>query len=327
MIKTAVIGAGYLGEFHAEKYGKSTSATLAAVVDIDFDRAKKVSQKWGAKPLADYRGLLELGVQCASVVTWTSAHFEVASWCLANGIDVLVEKPMTVSTDEGLRLINAARQYGRILAVGHVERFNPAFRAVEKYLTEPRFFEVRRIAQFAGRGIDVDVVRDLMIHDIDIVVHLVKKPIARVEAVGIPVLTGSIDIANARLTFEGGAVANVTASRAAFKTERTIRIFQPELYVSLDFGNRTLKISKRGTGNTILGFPKIDVEEHSLEERDSLGDEIEAFLKCVKQRSSPVVAGEDGLRALKLAERISEEIEKSLPADFLQKTAMRKTAS
>lgn len=308
MLRVAVIGAGYLGQFHAEKYAKSKCAELAAVVDIVPQRADKIARKWGCRALQNLEDLKEMGVSCASIVSDTRTHFSVASWCLTNGIDVLVEKPMTVTTHEALTLINLARQHGRILQVGHLERFNPAFSAVEKVLNNPRFFEVRRIAQFAGRGHDVDVVRDLMIHDIDIVAHLVRRPIVSVEAVGVPVLTGTVDIANARITFEGGALANVTASRAAFKSERTLRMFQPDLYVSVDFGKKTLKISKRGEGVDLFGFPKISQTEHQLDNRDALGDEIESFLECGETRKPPLVGGEDGLRALQLAERICAAI-------------------
>jgi len=179
---------------------------------------------------------------------------------------------------------------------------------MKELLTKPRFFEARRIAQFSGRGHDVDVVRDLMIHDIDIIAHLVGRPIVSVDAVGIPVLTNSFDIANARLTFEGGAVANVTASRAAFKSERTIRIFQPNVYISLDFGAKRLKMYSKSPTNDEKGLPKIDVAEYPVEERDALRDEISSFLRCVRDRSVPEVRGEDGLRALELAHLIYSSV-------------------
>lgn len=312
MIRTAVVGVGYLGTFHAEKMYRSKQAELVAVVDTAADRAKECAKRFKCKALTDYRELPALGVQAVSVVSNTSTHHEVAAFLLANGIDVLVEKPMTVTAAEGRELIELAHRESRVLQVGHLERFNPAFRAMKRVLSRPYFFEMRRIAQFVGRGHDVDVVRDLMIHDIDIISHLVGRPLERVEAIGVPVLTNSVDVANARLTFEGGAIANVTASRAAFKSERSIRVFQPDLYISLDFAAKKLKVYQRGEGTDRFGFPKISVEEHRVEERDALEHEIESFLNAVATRSEPEVTGEDGLRALELVERIHEAFRQSI---------------
>ena len=308
MLKCAVVGAGYLGKFHAEKCAKSKRAELAAVVDISVDRARAIAKPHRAQAITDYHELPALGVKCATVVTTTSTHHEIASWLLRNGIDVLVEKPITVTPAQARDLIGLAAENQRILQVGHLERFNPAFRAMKEMLTNPRFFEVRRIAQFTGRGADVVVIRDLVIHDIDIVAHLVGRPVVRIEAVGIPVLTGSIDIANARLVFEGGAIANVTTSRAAFKSERTIRVFQPNVYISLDFGNKRLRMYRKTDKKSLLGFPSVDVEEIKIEERDALDDEINSFFECVETRRRPVVTGEDGLTALELAEAIYAEL-------------------
>jgi predicted dehydrogenase len=312
MIKAAVIGAGYLGRFHAEKYAKSSQAELAAVVDINLERAQEVAEKNNCQGLTDYTKLPELGVTCVSIVSDTSTHYAVAKWLLENGIDVLVEKPITVTIKEGQELVDIAKATGRILQVGHLERFNPAFLRISEVLTKPLFFEARRIAQFTGRGADVDVVRDLMIHDIDIIAHLVGRPLNRVEAVGVPVLTGSVDIASARLVFEGGCVANVTASRAAFKSERTIRIFQPDVYISLDFGAKRAKLVRKLAEKDDNGLPKIQMEEHVVEEGDALRSEIEAFLICVKERTPPAVRGEDGIRALELVEQITAAVENSI---------------
>ena len=314
MLKAAVIGVGYLGKYHAEKYAKSKLCDLVAVVDSNKENCEKVSKNLKVKGLSDFKQLANLGVQCASVASTTSTHFEIAKWLLENGIDVLVEKPMTVTTSEARMLIETAGANNRILQVGHLERFNPAFRAMKEVLTRPMFFESRRIAQFVGRGADVDVVRDLMIHDIDLVAHLVGRPVKKVEAVGVPVLTKTIDIANARVTFEGGAIANFTASRAAFKSERSMRIFQPEVYISLDYGSKKLKIYSRSQpsenekkGRSIFGtfsIPEISIKELKVEETDALATEIESFLTCVDNRSTPEVSGEDGLRALELVEMI-----------------------
>lgn len=313
--KSAVVGVGYLGTFHAEKYAKSPLTELVAVVDVDLAKARAVADRLGCQALDDYKKLPELGVQCASIAAVTAVHFDIALWLLDHGVDVLVEKPIATTPDQARVLISAAKANGRVLQVGHLERFNPAFRAMEKLLTQPRFFEARRIAQFAGRGHDVDVVLDLMIHDIDIISYLVGRPLLRVDAVGTPVLTDNVDIANARLTFEGGAVANVTASRAAFKAERTLRIFQPDVYISLDYGQKKLKMYHKAEGeggiSLFPGVPAISITEHSVEERDALADEIDAFLRSVESREQPVVSGEDGLRALELAERIRKAFQES----------------
>ena len=311
-MKAAVVGVGYLGAFHAEKYSKSSGVELAAVVDVRPERAKEIAKKFKCQALTDYRDLPGLGVQCASVAADTGRHFEIAGWLLRHGVDVLVEKPIATSTAEAKELIALAALNNRILQVGHLERFNPAFRTMERFLTRPVFFEARRIAQFAGRGHDVDVVLDLMIHDIDIIAHIVKRPIRSVEAIGVPIVTKSFDIANARLTFEGGAVANVSASRAAFKSERSLRVFQPNVYLSLDFGNKKLKVYTKEPGTNFIGLPKISTHEETVEERDALRDQIEAFIASVRDRTPPIVPGEDGLLALELAEQIKSALRRQL---------------
>ena len=311
MIKAAVVGVGYLGKFHAQKYSKSESAELVAVVDTNADRAQKVAEECGCLALTDYKKLVDLGVECVSVVSSTSTHFEVASWLLENGFDVLVEKPMTVKVDEAHKLIALAKKHKRVLQVGHLERFNPAFRAMKGLIEKPAFFEARRISPFSGRGADVDVVLDLMIHDIDIISHLVGAPLVQVDAVGVPVLTQTVDIANVRLTFASGAVANVTASRAAFKSERSIRVFQPNLYIFLDYEKKKLKAYRKEEAKAPGMLPEIKVFEQDVEERDALFDEIESFINSCETREMPVVSGEDGVKALELAERIHQAIRES----------------
>ena len=312
MVKAAVIGAGYLGKFHAEKYSVAEGADLVAVVDLNLERASGVGHACGCKAIQDYQLLPGLGVQCASIVSDTSTHYSIAKWLLKNGIDVLVEKPMAVELSEARELIDVAYANGRILQVGHLERFNPAFLRISQILTKPLFFEVRRIAQFTGRGADVDVLRDLMIHDIDIIAHLVGRPLLRVEAIGVPVLTNKIDIASARLVFEGGCVANVTASRAAFKAERTIKIFQPDLYISLDFGSKQAKVISRHQAKDSTSLPQIKVEDLVVEEGDALMSEIVSFLGCVRERTAPVVSGEAGLNALEIVQQIDLAISNSV---------------
>jgi len=311
-VKVAVIGVGYLGTFHAQKYAASEASELVAVVDVDQAKGQKLAKKLNCESFTDYRQVVSLGVKCVSVVSDTLTHFEIAKFFLENGIDVLLEKPMANTILEAKELIDIATRNGRILQVGHLERFNPAFKAMKELLTSPRFFEARRIAKFSGRGFDVDVVSDLMIHDIDIICHLVGKPLLRVEAVGIPVLTNTVDIANARLTFQDGAVANVTASRAAYASERTLRIFQSDVYISVNFEHKKLKVYTRDPNSDSRGLKSISRIEKDLAIGDALADEIASFLNCVLERKAPIVGGEDGLRALEVADRIRAAFRESL---------------
>jgi predicted dehydrogenase len=304
-VTTAVVGVGYVGKFHAEKYAVSEKASLLAVVDIDHQRAETIARQLGVTALTDYREL-EGRVQCVSVAVPTRLHFEIASYFLKAGVDVLVEKPMAADTEQGRELVRLADAAGRILQVGHLERFNPAIRRVESVIQEPRFVECHRLAPFVERGTDVDVVWDLMIHDIDVVSSLVRDGVARVEAVGVAVLTDKPDIANARITFSNGCIANITASRVSIKRERKIRIFQPNAYLSIDYDQRRAQIfHKPPVGG---GWTDIRAETIEIKEGDALADEIDAFLDCVQTRSLPLVSGAEGLRALEIASMISGQL-------------------
>ena len=301
-IRAAVIGVGYLGAFHAEKYATLPGVELVGVVDADADRAAAIGAKVGAPAIGRIEDLFGR-IDCASIAVSTPAHFAVASALLGHGIDVLVEKPITETLEEGRTLVDLAAQHGRILQVGHLERFNPAIRSLAGILTRPRFIECHRLAPFVERGTDVDVILDLMIHDLDVILSIVDAPIERIEAVGVPVISETVDIANARLRFADGAIANVTASRVALKRERKIRFFQSDAYVSVDYGDRRVRICRRLTpaGGAL---PSIDVEEQSFGEADPLFDEIEAFVGAVRTRERPLVDGATALRALEAAERI-----------------------
>lgn len=308
MIKAAVIGTGYLGSFHAEKYYKLQDVDLVAVCDVDPTRAKKLAKQLSCEAYSDFRELEKLDLDCVSIASGTRTHYEIAAYFLENGVDVLVEKPMTTTIEEARHLIKLAEQGGRIIQVGHLERFNPVLKKLREYLHNPWFFEVRRIAPFKGRGADVDVVLDLMIHDIDLLLYLVDRPVIKVEAMGIPVLTSSIDIANARLEFEGGAVANVSTSRAAFQSERTIRVFQPDKYISIDLEKKKIKVAEKGEGKSLLGVPNINQTEEKFDMRDALQDQITAFVECVLTRNTPLASGHDGLKALEMVALIKQSM-------------------
>jgi predicted dehydrogenase len=304
-IAAAVVGVGYLGKFHAEKYADSPKATLVAVVDIDKGRAESVAGELGVAAFTDYRELLGR-VECISVAVPTRLHYEVASYLLKRKVDVLVEKPIAADLQQGRELVELASAQGLILQVGHLERFNPAIRRLENIIQEPRFVECHRLAPFVERGTDVDVVLDLMIHDIDVIASLVRSTVDRVEAVGVAVLTDKPDIANARITFSNGCIANVTASRVSIKRERKIRFFQPDAYLSIDYDQRRAQIFHKPPPGG--GWMDIRAETIEIKEADALADEIDSFLDCVRTRSLPLVSGAEGLRALEIASMISGQL-------------------
>jgi len=310
-LRAAVVGVGHLGRFHAEKYAAHPAVQLAAVVDIDAARARTIADALGVQALTDHRALRGL-VDCASVSVPTPSHYPVARDLLGAGIDVLVEKPLTTSVDDGKALLELAVRGGRVLQVGHLERFNPAMRALGGRLTEPRFIECQRLAQFGERGTDVDVVLDLMIHDLDLILMMVNSPVRAVEAVGVPVLTPSVDIANARLRFANGCIANLTASRVSLRRERKLRIFQADAYFSIDFDERRGRVVRREPDDA--GQPSLTFEELEVREGDALEAEIEAFVGAVRARQPPPVTGWDGLRALEVAHVIRESVETEVRA-------------
>ena len=304
-LRAAVVGVGYLGAFHAEKYASMRDVDLVGVADTVAERARAVAARCGTQALTDYRALFGR-VDCVSLAVPSPLHFALAHEFVMHDIDVLVEKPLTTTVAEGRALVAAAEQRGRILQVGHLERFNPAIRALAGVVTHPRFIECHRLAPFVERGTDVDVILDLMIHDLDVILSLVHGDVEAVEAVGIPVLSETADIANARLRFSGGCIANITASRVALKRERKIRIFQADTYVSVDYGEKHVRVCRRVISD---GAPAITVEEHSLGQADALFDEIEHFAHAVQTRERPLVDGRTALRALEVAELIRDSLE------------------
>ena len=304
-IAVGVIGVGYAGSLHAAKYAALPAAELVAVADIDERRAQEAGARYQVHAVTDFRRMLER-VRCVSVAVPTQQHYRVARACLEAGVDVLVEKPITATVSDGCELVKAARRHGRILQVGHLERFNPVVRALSSVISAPRFVECHRLAPFIARGTDVDVVLDLMIHDIDVISSLVQAPVAQIDATGVTVLTERPDIANARIRFEDGCVANVTASRVSMKRERKIRFFQHDAYISLDYDAKKAQVYRMEDRSR--GWDGISGQTIVTENGDALRDQIESFLESVANRRDPVVSGEDGLHALRIASAISERL-------------------
>jgi predicted dehydrogenase len=303
-LRTAVIGVGYLGDFHARKYAALPGSELVGVVDSLPERASRIAAELGTTPYGDHRQLLGK-VDAVSVVVPTQCHFGVARDFLEAGVHVLIEKPITVTIAEADELIALAEKKGLVFQVGHLERFNPVLVALNDILKQPLFIESVRIAPFKPRGTDVNVVLDLMIHDIEIIQHIVKSQVERVDAIGAPVFTGEEDIANARILFENGCVANVTASRISLKSERKMRIFQRDAYITLDFQNRKILVAQKGSGELFPGIPNVKVKETELGEADALLVEIDSFLTAIRQGTRAQVSGRDGRMALETALKIN----------------------
>lgn len=316
-IKVGVIGVGYLGRFHAQKYAALENAELVGVADVSMEQAQKVADECACKAYSDYKELIPL-VDAVSIVVPTSLHHKVASDCLNAGVDVLLEKPITVTLEEADDLIRIAEKNSLIFQVGHLERFNPAVQAMEPFLTQPLFIESNRISVFKNRGVDVDVVLDLMIHDIDIILNIVKSPIKQIHTVGAPVATPTTDIANARLIFENGATANVTVSRISRTNIRKMRIFQPGSYINVDFANKkvmTIHLKKELMDS---GMPKQDVEINSFTDGDALRSEIEHFVDHSLNRTKPAVSGHEGRRALAVALEVMKQIQQHQNLDVFK---------
>ncbi|HEY4974900.1 MAG TPA: Gfo/Idh/MocA family oxidoreductase [Steroidobacteraceae bacterium] len=304
-IRAAVVGVGYLGRFHAQKYAQLPECSLVGVVDSHADAAARVAAEVRSAAYGDFRELLGK-VDAVSVVTPTPTHYDIARAFLEAGAHVLLEKPISETTAQAQQLIDLARQHRRVLQVGHLERFNPAILAAEALLTRPRFIECHRLAPFKERGTDVNVVLDLMIHDIDLVQMIVGSPVASLEAIGTPVFSSEIDIANARLRFDSGCVANVTASRVSLKTERKLRVFRDDAYLSIDLQQKILTVIRKREPPASEGQLPVHIEEQSFDQGDALLAEIESFLAAIRGERPVLVGGEDGLRALRTAIAITQ---------------------
>ncbi len=305
-IKTAVIGVGHLGRFHAQKYAQLPEAELIGVTDANPDRAASVAAEVNAKAFPSHRALFGL-VDAVSIATPTDSHFSIGMEFLSRGVDCLIEKPVTNSTGEARRLVDEAKLKKAVLQVGHVERFNPAITALEGRVLNPVFMECVRVSPFPDRSTDVDVVLDLMIHDIDIVLSLVKSDVAEAAAAGAAVLTDMADAASAMLRFKNGCAAVFTASRVSKERVRKLDIYQKDGYLSVDYANQLLSIS-RATRAPGSAFGELTRENIAVEKKDTLLEEIRAFVRCSAEKRAPLVSGADALKALEVAGRIQQAL-------------------
>lgn len=323
-LSVGVIGVGHLGKLHTKMFKQINNCELIGIFDSNPEQAALASKELEVQV---YNSLDEIlgKVRAVSIAATTSAHFELAKKCFENGIHVFIEKPITATIEQAEELVNLSKNKNLKLQVGHIERFNPGLISLESYFTEPRFIQTDRLAQFNPRGTDVAVVLDLMIHDIDIILSLVKSNVKKIDASGVAVVSDHIDIANARILFENGAVANVTASRISQKKMRKMRIFQRDYYLSLDFVTGVSEVYRllpvdQSVGANSISFGEIGIgekkkrlvyEQPESKEINALNYELQLFVDAVLQNKSPVVSGEDGLRALQVAETIIQKIEES----------------
>lgn len=304
-LRAGVIGVGYLGNFHAQKYNLLPNTELIAIADADADTARNRSAELGCDVYHDYHDLIDK-IDIVSIAVPTDLHYQVARDCLVAGKHILLEKPITQTVAEAEELIAIAHDKGLVFQVGHLERFNPAVMALKDELSNPLFIESHRLAPFKVRGTDVNVIMDLMIHDIDIILSLVPGEVTHVSAVGVPVLSSGVDIANARLEFSSGCVANVTASRVSREPVRKIRIFEHDTYVSIDYNERGIAVYRKQDDSVDeQGFPKISSNIQRFEQADTLLSEIKAFVNSVENHLPATVSGEDGKRALEIVMKIN----------------------
>lgn len=308
--RIAVIGVGYLGKFHAEKFNNMDNVELVGVVDSNCEVADALAAKLNVKAFYDYRAVLSL-VDAVSIVVPTFLHFEIAAFFLTNGVDVMLEKPIASSLAQADKLIDMARENNCILQVGHLERFNPALLAMQNEITCPLFIESHRLSIFSPRSLDVSVVLDLMIHDIDIILAFVKSDVAAIHASGAPVISNLPDIASVRIEFASGCVANVTASRISIKKQRRMRIFQKDTYLSVDFDKSEATLIKR-TGKEGGIIPGMEIKTEHFSAVDNLKDELLDFVDCIITRKPPKVSGAEARKALAVANDIVEQINRNV---------------
>lgn len=309
-LKVGVIGVGYLGKFHAQKYSLMDNVNLVGVADINEQQAKNVAKELQTDAYIDHKELIRK-IEAASIVVPTPAHFSISKECLESDVDILIEKPMAATVEEADELIRISESKGKIIQVGHLERFNPAVVALKNVIRTPRFIESHRLSIYNERGTDVSVVLDLMIHDIDIILSFVQSEIESIKAAGMPVISDHVDIANARIEFKNGTVANVTASRISGRNERKIRLFQKDSYISVDFKNHETIIIKPNGKDVNSLIPGMGIEKRCFSKGDALLDELKSFVRSVIDRSEPEVTGQMGRDALKIAFDIMGQINKT----------------
>jgi len=311
-IKCAVVGVGYLGKFHADKYAILPNAELVAVCDSDPDRAKEIAEKYNTQSFSSYQEMLDkVEIDAVSIATPAFSHYEIAKFFLTNDVHVLLEKPITTKVEEANELLAIAKKKKLILQVGHLERFNSVYIALKSMVKRPLFIRSERSAPFKLRGTDVSVILDSMIHDIDLIQNLVLSPIKRIDAYGSSVLSDHIDIVNARLEFENGCIADLSASRISLKTRRELRIFEKDQLIKCDFGEKTLTTYHKGVGKIKPHIPEMVSEMHTCEATDALYTEIAAFLEAIKDQNTTETMAEDARDALDTALKITESVIKN----------------
>jgi len=307
-LRLGVVGVGYLGSLHAQKYAAMEDIDLVGVADIDFQRAQEVARKYHTQAYRTHHELLS-HVDGFSLAVPTASHFEIGRDILSYGKHLLIEKPIALSEVDADRLIEMAKKHNTTLQTGHIERFNPVVTRMESLLSQPLFIESHRLSVFNKRGTDVDVVLDLMIHDLDIILHIVNSGIVKIDAMGMPVVSDKIDFAHVRMQFANDTVANLTASRVSNESVRTTRIFQPDSYLSVDYKKREISVTQfRGDKNNTIDFSPLTHREDRFPDCDPLADQLRSFVEAMKNGTEPKVSGLDGKKALAVALSITDQI-------------------
>ena len=309
-VKIGVIGIGYLGRFHVEKLRQINNCELVALVESDIDTLNSLKKSFNNEIFKSYKQLKNK-VDAVSIVTPTIYHHEIAKFFLENKIDVFVEKPMTSTVEQAKELDKLAKKKNCILQIGHLERFNPTIIELTNHIKQPKFIEVHRLTNFRERSTDINVILDLMIHDIDIMLKILNTDIKKISAIGTKVFTKTLDIVNARILFSNKCIANITASRVSFKDERKIRIFQPDSYISLDMHKKKILKYKKKTKGELKGYKDIEIFEKEFKNEDPLLNELDSFVNCVANKKKPIVSAIDGIRALKVADMINEALKEN----------------
>ena len=316
-LKIGVVGVGYLGEFHAQKYAAMEEVDLVGIVDINFKRAQEMARKYNTRAYNSYTEILSL-VDGLSLAVPTVSHFEIGHDILNHGIHLLIEKPIALTLSDADQLITTAKKNNTILQIGHIERFNPAVAKMESLLSSPFFIDCHRLTSFTNRGTDVDVILDLMIHDLDIILHIVNSEITQILAVGMPVVSDKLDIANVRISFSNSTIAHLTVSRVSNESVRMMRVFQPNNCISIDYGKRKISVThfKMNTNNC-TETPSLEYREDTFPDSDPLADQIRSFVESIKTMTEPKVTGVEGKNALAVALSIIDQIRRNQSKDII----------